>query len=301
LKSITQKNKLLRPGLGFDVFNTVFMLIIIIVTLYPFWYCLIGSLNEGYDYIKGGVFLLPRAFSWENYRIVLREERLITAYRVTIFRTVIGTVTHLIFTAVFAYGITRKYLLGRSIYLKYAMFTMYFGGGLIPTYLLYINLNLINSFWVYIIPSLFSFYHVIILQSFFKTIPEALNESAMIDGAGEYRIFFSIIVPLSKPVMAAIALFTGVGHWNAYFDSMVFTTSTSLQTVQVYLMRIIREVEFAAKMAAESADLIPGLRRPNAETIKLATMIVATAPILAIYPFLQKYFVKGIMMGSIKG
>ena len=301
MKSITQKNKLLRPGLGFDVFNTVFMLIIIIVTLYPFWYCLIGSLNEGYDYIKGGVFLLPRAFSWENYRIVLREERLITAYRVTIFRTVIGTVTHLIFTAVFAYGITRKYLLGRSIYLKYAMFTMYFGGGLIPTYLLYINLNLINSFWVYIIPSLFSFYHVIILQSFFKTIPEALNESAMIDGAGEYRIFFSIIVPLSKPVMAAIALFTGVGHWNAYFDSMVFTTSTSLQTVQVYLMRIIREVEFAAKMAAESADLIPGLRRPNAETIKLATMIVATAPILAIYPFLQKYFVKGIMMGSIKG
>jgi len=301
LNSITQKNKILRPGLGFDVFNTVFMLVIIVVTLYPFWYCLIGSLNEGYDYLKGGVFLLPRAFSWENYRIVLREERLITAYRVTISRTVIGTVTHLIFTAIFAYGITRKYLLGRSIYLKYAMFTMYFGGGLIPTYLLYINLNLINSFWVYIIPSLFSFYHVIILQSFFKTIPEALNESAMIDGAGEYRIFFSIIVPLSKPVMAAIALFTGVGHWNAYFDSMVFTTSTSLQTVQVYLMRIIREVEFAAKMAAESADLIPGLRRPNAETIKLATMIVATAPILAIYPFLQKYFVKGIMMGSIKG
>ncbi len=301
MNSITQKNKILRPGLGFDVFNTVFMLVIIVVTLYPFWYCLIGSLNEGYDYLKGGVFLLPRAFSWENYRIVLREERLITAYRVTISRTVIGTVTHLIFTAIFAYGITRKYLLGRSIYLKYAMFTMYFGGGLIPTYLLYINLNLINSFWVYIIPSLFSFYHVIILQSFFKTIPEALNESAMIDGAGEYRIFFSIIVPLSKPVMAAIALFTGVGHWNAYFDSMVFTTSTSLQTVQVYLMRIIREVEFAAKMAAESADLIPGLRRPNAETIKLATMIVATAPILAIYPFLQKYFVKGIMMGSIKG
>lgn len=290
-----------KEGFYFDIINNVFMVIVIIVTLYPFWYCLIGSLNQGYDYLKGGVFFLPRKFSFENFVIVLREENLLNSYKVTICRTLVGTVTHLFFTALFAYGLSRRYLKGRTVYAKYAMLTMYFSGGLIPQYLLYNQLNLLDSFWVYIIPGLFSFYHAIILQTFFKTIPNTLNESAMMDGAGEYRIFLSLIIPLSKPVLATIALFEGVRHWNSYFDSMVFTTSSSLQTVQVYLMRIIREVEFASKMAMEASDLIPGLRRPNAETIKLATMIVATVPILVIYPLLQKYFVKGIMLGSIKG
>ncbi len=285
----------------FDIFNNLFMIVVILITLYPFWYCLVGSLNQGFDYLKGGVYFFPRVFSLENYIIVLREKVLLKAYRVTISRTLIGTATHVFITALFAYGFSRRYLFGKSFYSKFGLVTMYFSGGLIPQYILYNQLGLLDSFWVYIIPGMISFYHVIIMQAFFKTIPEELNESAVMDGAGEYRIFFSIIIPISKPVLAAIALYTSVGHWNSFFDSMVFTTSTSLQTVQVYLMRIIRSIEHATAMAREASDLMPGLQRANTETIKLATMMVATIPILVAYPFFQKYFVKGIMLGSIKG
>jgi putative aldouronate transport system permease protein len=285
----------------FDGFNVGLMVLLIIITLYPFWYSLIGSFNQGLDYMKGGVFLWPREFSLENYVAVFKRNDVINAYGVTIARTFIGTLSHVFITALFTYGFSRHYLKGRNLYAAIGLITLYFRPILISQYLLYSSLGLINNFLVYILPHVFNFYHVLIMQAFFRTIPKEVNESAMMDGATEYRIFFSLVLPLSKPVLATIALFAGVFHWNEFRDAMMFTTSESLQTIQVYLMRMIRIGEAAAQLAEESGELAAAVSQMNPKTIQLATMMVATVPILALYPFLQKYFVKGVMIGSIKG
>lgn len=284
----------------FDVLNIIGMCILIFLTLYPFWYCLIGSFNEGADYAQGGVYLLTRKFTWANYRAVFQNQQLFDAFRVTIARTVLGTAASLLFTAVFAYGFSRKNLKFRGFYAAMGTVTLFFGGGLIPYYLVLRQLHLIDKFAVYIIPALFSFWNVIIFQSFFREIPESIHESARIDGAGEYRILFHLILPLSKPVLAAIGLFTAVGHWNAYFDSMAFTNKVELQTLQVLLMKIVKSKEVALQMAQSVARYVKR-DEVNPLTVQLATMMVAALPIMVVYPFLQKYFVKGLLIGSVKG
>ncbi len=282
-----------------DILIYAFMVVIIFLTLYPFWYCFVGSFNEGLDYMKGGVYFLPRKFTIGNYMTVFADNTILNSFKVTIARTVIGTISHVLFCSVFAYAYSRKILKWKKFFMVTGLIPMYFGGGLIPTYILYRQLGLLNNFLVYIIPGLFSFYHVIIMQAFFRGIPDSLAESAMMDGASEYRIYWSILLPLSTPVLAAIALFTGVGHWNSYFDSMVFTTSRSLQTVQVYLMKIVRSQQAAQNMVDATQDEFERVITP--ETVKLATMMTVTLPIIFIYPFLQRYFVKGMMIGSLKG
>ncbi|MFC5465905.1 carbohydrate ABC transporter permease [Lederbergia graminis] len=285
----------------FDTFVIVFMLIIVILTLAPFWFSIVGSFNSGLDYLRGGVFLWPREFTLSNYKAVFSDITIYNAYIVTASRTVIGTITSVLFTAMIAYGMSRKNLKFKGYYMIFMMITMFFAGGLVPTYLLYQKLGLLNNFLVYIIPALFNVWNMIIMMSFFRTIPETLIESAKMDGAGEYRIFFSFIIPLSKPVLAAIALFNGVYHWNSYFDAMMFTTDKSLQTIQLFLMRVVTDASFAHSMGAQAAALIPEqAKQISPETLKLAMMIATTLPILVIYPFLQKYFVKGVMIGSIK-
>lgn len=285
----------------FDAINIFLMIVLIIITVYPFWFSLIGSFSQGEDYMRGGVYFWPRKWSLENYRSVFTTNDVINAYVVTVSRTVIGTIGHVLITALFTYGFSRKILRGRNIYAVIGLITLYFRPVLISQYLLYANLGLIDNFLVYILPHLFNFYHVLIMQAFFRTIPDEVTESAMIDGANEYRIFWSLILPLSKPVLATIALFAGVFHWNEFRDAMMFTTSESIQTVQVYLMRIVRIGEAAARLAEEGDSMTEGLQKMSSETIKLATMMVATVPILVLYPFLQKYFVKGVMIGSVKG
>lgn len=182
------------------------------------------------------------------------------------------------------------------------LITMFFSGGLIPTYLLFRDLHLLDTFWVYVIPTLFSVWNMIIMMSFFRGIPEPLIESAKLDGAGEYRIFFQLIIPLSKPVLAAIALFNGVAHWNTYFDSMMFTNSPDLQTIQLFLMRVVTDADFARSVGgAAIANMPEQAKKISPETLKLAMMIATSLPIIIVYPFLQKYFVKGVLIGSIKG
>jgi putative aldouronate transport system permease protein len=287
----------------FDYLNLTGMAVLTFATLFPFWTCLVGSFNEGFDYIKGGVYFWPRVFSLDNYRVVFMDKTILSSYKITVLRTAIGVSTHLLFTSVFAYAYSRKILKGKRLFMVFGLITMYFNGGLIPRYILYRELGLLDNFWVYILPNMLGFFHVIIMQAFFRTIPDAISESAMMDGANEYRIYWSLILPLSKPVLAAIALFSGVFHWNSYFDSMVFTTSQDLQTIQVYLMKIIRSQNFAAEMAANATanTLVSSQEKLNSETIQLATMMATTVPILLMYPLLQKYFVKGVMIGSIKG
>jgi putative aldouronate transport system permease protein len=285
----------------FDFVNILIMLTVIFLTLYPFWYTVVGSLNIGADYMRGGVNFWPRKFTLENYFVVLKNKQIASAFGVSIARTVIGTLSSVLFTAIFAYGFSRKNLMGKGVYATIALITMYFGGGLIPYFLLIKNLHLLDNFLVYIIPSLFSFWNVLIMQSFFKEIPESTMESARMDGAGEYKIFFKLIIPLSMPVLATITLFNGVGHWNSYFDSMLFTNKQSLQTIQVLLMKVIRNRDAAISTAQMSGIPTAQLEKTVAVTLQLATMVVATVPILVLYPFLQRYFVSGMTIGSIKG
>ena len=291
-----------RGDRWFDAFNIFLMLVVVVLTLAPFWFALIGSLNQGLDYMRGGVYLWPRTFTLSNYISVFSDTTIYHAYFITVSRALVGTALHVAVTAMVAYGMSRKMLAGRNAYLVFMMFTMFFYGGLIPTYLLYKELGLLNNFLVYIVPTMFSVWDMIIMMSFFRTIPEPIVESAKIDGAGEYRIFLQLVLPLTKPVLAAIALFNGVYHWNAYTDAMFFTTKENLEPVQLFLMRIVTDSSVAQKFGEQAAGIVPEeARQISPETLKLAMMMATTAPILFIYPFLQKYFVKGILIGSIKG
>lgn len=286
----------------FDIINGVLTIIMMIIMVYPFWYTVVGSFNEGIDYMRGGVYFWPREFTLSNYRAVFIDDTILQAFWVTIWKVIIGTITSLLFTAMASYAITRRTLKFKNFYIPFIMVTMFFSGGLIPYFILIKNLNLYDTFWVYIIPTLFNAYYMIIIQAFMREISESLIEAAKIDGASEYRIFFQIIIPLSKPVLATVALFTAVDHWNSYFDSMIFTHSANLQTIQLFLKKVITDPAAANSLASSSVASIPEQAvKLTPQSIKMATMVVTALPILMIYPFLQKYFVKGVTMGSVKG
>lgn len=286
----------------FDVFCYFIMIVVTLVMLLPIWYCIAGSFNDGTDYLRGGVYFWPREFTAANYKAVFRDKSIFHSFEVTIAKSVIGTLSCLIVTALAAYAMTRPTLKGKRFYAPFMTVTMYFGGGLIPYFLLIDNLGLNDSFWVYIIPGLFSVWNMIIIRSFFADLPPGLVEAAKIDGAGEYRIFFQIILPLSKPVLATIILFSVVGHWNSYFDSMMYTSSENLQTIQFFLKKLITDPGASGSLASSVAAAIPdSARKVTPQTIKLAAMVITALPIVCIYPMLQKYFAKGVMVGSVKG
>ena len=287
------------PDRLFNIFNIIIMTCLIILTLYPFWYSVIGSFNDGLDYARGGVFLWTREFTWSNYEALFSDTALVKAFMVTLSRTVIGTVSHIIFTALFAYAFSRRNLKFRNFYSTLGLMSMYLSGGLIPYFILINALGLYNNFLVFIIPSLFSFWNVILFRSYFAELPEALIESAKIDGAG--KIFFRIIMPLSKPVLAAVALFTAVGHWNSYYDAMVFTQGDSLQTVQLYILKLIKSTDAALLLANMSGSIGAAQSTVTTSTLQLAAMVAASLPVVIVYPFVQKFFIKGMLIGSVKG
>lgn len=280
----------------------VFMILMFILTLYPFYYALIISFNNGLDAARGGIFLWPRKLSLENYKAVFSNPQLLHGGFISVARTIIGTVTSLIFTGFFAYGLAHKDLYFRKTYIAIMIFAMYFSGGLIPFFILLKNLGMIDTFWVYIIPGLIVPFNAIIMMSFFQEIPPALEESAKIDGANGFTTFIKIIIPISLPVFATIALFIGVGQWNSWFDTAYFTKSNSLKTASFYLKELINKANLTAVSAAGKVQTRADSQQSfTAETIRMCTMIVVVIPIICVYPFLQKYFVKGIMVGSIKG
>jgi len=284
----------------FDLLLVLFMLIICFITLYPFYHTLIVSFNSGPDTAKGGIWIWPRVFTTDNYRRVFTDSNIFRAYQITIMRTFIGTLISVFFTAAFAYGISKKELFGRNAYLVIGVITMFFSGGLIPTYLLMHWLGLTNTFWVYIFPTMFNFWNVIIFQGFFREIPVELSESAQLDGANELNIFIRIIIPVSTPALACIALFNGVGHWNAWFDAYIYN-KVHLQTLQTLLMRLILNNNTGSGPVNLTSIMEQQVRTLTSESVRAATVMVAVGPIIAIYPFLQKYFVKGIIIGSVKG
>ena len=260
------------------------------------------SFNDGRDASRGGVSFWPRVFSLDNFREVFRDGKVMRAYRVTISRTVIGTFLKLVFTAMAAYALKFKILPFRRPINFLITFTMLFGGGLIPTYILYARLGLINNFWVYVLPRLVDVIHLMMMRTAFETIPDSLEESAKLDGCGYFRSFLQIILPLSKPVIAVVALFTAVGHWNDWFEGAFFMTSDREWPVATVLQQMLNRV---TSLTGEVMDLSTLLAREaravTSDSLKMATVIISTLPILCVYPFVQKYFTKGVMIGAVKG
>ncbi len=247
--------------------------------------------------MRGGIYWYPRVFSLENYMAVFANDGLMKAFGITVAKTVLGTSLHVFFTAMVAYAVSRKEVIGRKVYLLIGTITLFFSGGLIPQYLLIRDLGLLDTFWVYIFPAMFSFFDLIIFMTFFREIPYGLEEAAKIDGANDFSIFVRVIIPVSMPVVATIALFHGVYQWNDYFSGVIYINDPSLQPIQTYLYRIV-----ALSGSNQIASAVPSVvtKTVTSQSIKLATMVVATLPIVFVYPFLQKYFVKGFMIGSLK-
>ena len=273
------------------------------MTFYPFWNALVISLNAGVDTARGGITFWPRVWTLENYKIVFQDERLVGAFFISIARTVVGTFLSILFTAVFAYGISKKELIGRNFYMVVCIITLYFSGGLIPTFLLIRELQLMNTFWVFIIPSLISVWNMIIFRTFFQGLPKGLEESAKIDGSGNWGIFFRIVIPLSGPVIATLSLFTAVFHWNDWFGPSIYITNENLLPIQTMLKQILNSNIVSDQMAqldSAAQGQMSRMRSVTSKSLSMATMMVATIPIILVYPFVQKYFVKGVLIGSLK-
>ena len=298
-----------RHEFHFTVRLYIGMALIMLITLYPMWYSVINSLNSASDLAKNGyAYILPRDFTFESWKAVVKDTVIVRAFGITLSRTVLVTFFQTLITAMFAYGFSRGNLIGKRFYSIIGFLSMYLSGGIIAYFILFNSLGLYNTYWVYVIPVLFGgFYNVIIFNANFKGIPDSLFESARIDGASEYRVFFRIVLPLSKPVLSALAIFTAVGTWNDYTGTLYYTRNPKLQTLSYYLLSVTKSSKAAEdlqkSMSVGTAANIRSITESasNYKTIELSCMVFAALPLIIIYPFLQKFFEKGVMVGSVKG
>lgn len=285
----------------FDILLHVLMVFMAVITLYPFLNVLAISLNDSVDAVRGGIYLWPRVFTLSNYREVFTYPNLITGFWISCLRTIVGTLLGLISSAMVAYVISCREFVARKFVSTLFILTLYFSGGLIPEFMLVRHLGLINNFWVYILPGLIHGWNVFVLRAYMNTLPDSLKESATLDGANDLTIFFRIILPLCKPVLATIALFIAVGQWNSWFDTFLYTSGNpDLTTLQYEMMKILQNTAMSttASMYGMDSSSAP---RVSPESIRMTITVVATVPIVIVYPFLQKYFVKGLTLGAIGG
>jgi putative aldouronate transport system permease protein len=282
----------------FEMFNYVFFFVLAMLMLYPFWHVVMMSFSSVEETSKGGIFLWPRGFNLDTYEAVFKNPQIWTGYGTTLIVSIVGTVLGTLFTATTAYALSKKRLPFGSTLMLLILFTMLFNGGMIPNYLLIKNMGLVDNRLALILPGLISAYNVIIMKSFFLSIPESLEESARIDGANDVSIFAQIILPLSKATLATIALFMAVGYWNDYFSSVLYINSGSKWALQAVLRFMLTQTQQALTQAGVT---VVGVTNTTAGSIKAASVVVATVPILIVYPFVQKYFVKGVMIGGVKG
>ncbi|WP_391572568.1 carbohydrate ABC transporter permease [Cohnella sp.] len=277
--------------------------LLVFVTFYPFWNSAVISFNTGSDTSLGGVTFWPRDFTFDNYEVVFQDKRLIQAFLISILRTVAGTLLSILLTAIFAYGMSKKELVGRKYYMIFCIIPLYFDGGLIPSYMLVRSLGLMNSFWVMIIPALISIWNMIVFRTFFRQLPDSLEESARMDGCGYWKTLFRIVLPISGPVVATLALFTAVAHWNDWFTATLYISNAKLLPIQTLLQQILSSNIMSEQMMQTSSAAqshMASARTITTKSLTMATMMVATIPIILVYPFVQKYFVKGVMVGSLK-
>jgi len=260
------------------------------------------AFNDGADAAKGGIWFWPREFTMDNFKEVFKDGSIKTAYIITIARTVIGTFLSLMVTTLAGYALKQKELPGRTLITVLITFTMLFGGGLIPTYIQYNNLHLLNSFWVYVVPSLVSVTYLLMIRTFFEGIPDSLEESAKLDGCGFVGIYTRIMLPLSKPVIAVVGLYTAVNHWNDWFAGAFYMNDTKMWPVQTVLQNMLTKAMSAQQEVTSVAQaLAHNTASVTSDSLKMAAVVVTTVPILCVYPFVQKYFAKGAMIGAVKG
>ena len=282
----------------FVTLNTLFMIMFVIITLYPVINTLAISLNDGTDALRGGIYLLPRKFTWKNYITVLQKDNLIMGAYITVARTVIGTALALFANAILAFIVSRKRFMFKKQLSLFWVITMYVNGGMIPTFLLFKTLHLTNSFWVYVIPGMFSAFNMLVIRTYMNGISDSLEESAQLDGAGYTTIFLKIISPLCKPVYATVALFVAVGQWNSWFDAMLYNRmSANLTTLQYELMKLLSSVTNQGN-SVEAMKNAAGSVTPT--SVRAAATILTMLPIICLYPFLQRYFVTGLTIGGVK-
>ena len=302
MENIEKKNKHRKKSstadIAFTVFNSIFMILFVVITLYPVINTLAISLNDGTDALKGGIYLLPRKFTFKNYTTVLQKNNLITGAFITVARTIIGTVTALVMNAILAFIVSRPRFMFRKQLSLFWVIRMYVNGGFITTFILFKNLGLTNSFWVYIVPGMISAFNMLVIRTYMNGLPDSLVESAQLDGAGYTTIFIKIISPLCKPVYATVALFVAVGQWNSWFDAMLYNRmSGEYTTLQYELMKLLSSVT-STGATAETMKNAVGAVTPA--SVRAAATIITMLPIICIYPFLQKYFVTGLTLGGVK-
>ncbi|MBQ1310315.1 MAG: carbohydrate ABC transporter permease [Blautia sp.] len=286
----------------FPVINTIFLILLMFVTLYPVLNTVAYSFNDGTDALRGNIGLWPRVFSLESYRSILADKAVYQAGWISASKTVIITLLNLFWTSMLAYALSRKEFVLRKFITVVMVLTMYVNAGLIPNYLLISRtLHLSNSYLVYIIPTMYSCFNMIVIRTYISGLPDALVESARIDGAGDIRVFWQIIFPLCKPVLATVALFVAVGSWNSWFDTYLYNGGKKeLYSLQYLLKMKLATTQASANAAKATADALKAVGQTTPITIRCAITVIATVPILVVYPFLQKYFVTGIALGSVK-
>mgnify|MGYP000986524818 FL=1 len=287
----------------FNFINTFVLSLILIVVLYPLIFVVSASLSDPDMVNQGKVWLLPKEINVDGYRRVFQDIKIWTGYRNTIFYTLLGTMINLIVTLPAAYALSRKDFYGRNFFTAMFTFTMFFSGGLIPTYFIVSGLGMRNTIWAMLIPAAAGMWNIIITRTFFQSnIPDELREAAEIDGCTNTRLFLSIVLPLSAPIIAVMALFYGVGHWNNFFSALIYISNPKLYPLQLVLREILVQNQMSAAMMETAGDLDSFAQQGKiADMIKYAVIIVSTVPVLAVYPFIQKYFVQGVMVGAIKG
>lgn len=286
----------------FDVLNTLFFVIVLVVILYPLYFVVIASISDPSAVNTGQVLFWPKDITLEGYKAIMEHEALIRGFMNSVKYTFVGTIVNVVLTITAGYALSRKDLVGRDKIMMFILFTMFFSGGLIPTYLLVRNLGLIDTMWAVILPGAVSAYNLIIVRTFFQSnISQSLLEAAKIDGATNFQFFFKIAIPLSAPIIAVMILFHAVGHWNQYFDALIYLRNTALHPLQLVLRDIL--VLEQTKEIMEQGAMIDGMQQQQqlADLIKYGVVVVASLPMLVIYPFVQKHFVKGVMIGSVKG
>ena len=284
----------------FNVINGLLIAVVLIMIIYPLWFVIIASVSDPAKVLGGQVILMPRKFTLEGYRMVFRDPMIMTGYRNTLFYTVTGTAINLVMTILAAYPLSRKDWVGLGFFMGVLMFTMFFSGGIIPTYLMMNSLGMINTVWAMILPGAVSVYNTIIMRTFFvNSIPPELQEAAQVDGCSNTRLLLQIVLPLSKQILAVMVLFYGVAHWNAFFNALIYLTESKRYPLQLVLRSILIQNTASQDMLGDLDTM--GSRVMMAETIKYALIIVSTLPMMILYPFLQRFFEKGVMVGAVKG
>lgn len=298
-----QLKKMFDSDRMFDIANYIIMGICFIIFAWPLWFVLIASVSDPNAVWAGDVIWAPVDFSLNCYAKIFEYEQIWIGYRNTIVYTVAGTFVNVVMTMLIAFPLSRSKFLLNSFFTKMFMLTMYFSGGLIPNYLLINNLGMIDSPLALILPTAVSFFNVLITRSFFvNNIPDSLEEASLIDGANLWTYFTRIVLPLSKAIIAVMVLYYAVGHWNSYFNAMIYINTPELQPLQIVLRNILINNSTEDMMAASQADLMDRLEMlRTAEAMKYGIIIVSTLPLLCVYPFIQKHFVKGVMIGAVKG